>query len=104
MADRARAKSSGFYRTIVKFSANFRAQPASRHSARILAAFPDAAAACRRRIENGLKANLKEANKARVILPNLPWPIQMRPGEDGSLWTEFDARRYPMYTLIKIAL
>jgi hypothetical protein len=68
------------------------AQPAARHSAKILAALPDAAAAYRRQIEKGLEANPREANKARVILRDLLGPIQMCPGEDGSLWAEFDAR------------
>ena len=68
------------------------AQPAARDSAKILAALPNAAAAYKRQIEKGLEANPREANKARVILRDLLGPIQMCPGEDGSLWAEFDAR------------
>lgn len=62
------------------------------NSAKILAALPSAAAAYKRQIEKGLEANPREANKARVILRDLLGPIQMCPGEDGSLWAEFDAR------------
>lgn len=43
-------------------------------------------------IERGLKGAPREANKARVILRNLPGLIQMCLGEDGSLWAAFDAR------------
>ena len=68
------------------------AQPAARHSAKVLAALPNAAAAYKRQIEKGLEANPREANKARVILRDLLGPIQMCPGADGSLWAEFDAR------------
>lgn len=68
------------------------AQPAARQSAKILAALPNAAAAYKREIEQGLQANPREANKARVILRDLLGQIQMCPGEDGSLWAEFDAR------------
>jgi DNA invertase Pin-like site-specific DNA recombinase len=68
------------------------AQPAARHSAKILAALPNAAAAYKRQIERGLDANPREASKARAILRDLLGPIQMCPGEDGSLWAEFDAR------------
>ena len=68
------------------------AQPAARDSAKILAALPNAAAAYKRQIEKGLEANPREANKARVILRDSLGPIQMCPGEDGSLWAKFDAR------------
>jgi len=53
---------------------------------------PSMVAAYKRQIEKGLEANPREANKARVILRDLLGPIQMCPGEDGSLWAEFDAR------------
>jgi hypothetical protein len=68
------------------------AQPVARHSAKINAALPRAAAAYRKQIEKGLEVNPREANKARVILRDLLGPIQMRPEPDGSLWAEFDAR------------
>jgi hypothetical protein len=68
------------------------AQPVARHSAKIIAALPRAAAAYRKQIEKGLEVNPREANKARVILRDLLGPIQMRPEPDGSLWAEFYAR------------
>ncbi len=67
------------------------AQPETRHSAKIIAALPKAAAAYRQQIERGLDNNPREANKARVILKELLGPIQMCPGPDGSLWAEFYA-------------
>ena len=67
-------------------------QLAARDSAKILAALPKAAAAYKRQIEKGLEADRREANKAGAILRDLLGPIQMCPGEDGSLWAEFDAR------------
>ena len=68
------------------------ARPEAHNSAKIIAALPEAAEAYRQQFERGLDDNPREAIKARVILNDLPGPIQMCPGPDGSLWVEFYAR------------
>ncbi len=67
-------------------------QPEAHDSAKIITALPNAAEAYRQQIERRLDDNPRDANKARVILNDLPGPIQMCPGPDGSLWAEFYAR------------
>ena len=46
----------------------------------------------RQQIERGLDNDPVEAAKARVILRDLLGPIQMCPGEDGSLWAQYHTR------------
>ena len=68
------------------------AQPAARHSAKILTMLPKAARAYRQQIEQGLDNDPRAAAKARVILRDLLGPIQMCPGKDGSLWAQYHTR------------
>ncbi len=68
------------------------AQPAARQSAKILTMLPKAAKAYRQQIERGLDNDPREAAKARVILRDLLGPIQMCPGQDGSLWAQYHTR------------
>ena len=68
------------------------AQPAAKRTAKILTAMPKAAQAYRQQIELGLDGDSREAAKARVILRDLLGPIQMCPGEDGSLWAQYHTR------------
>lgn len=53
---------------------------------------PKAARAYRDQIERGLDDNPREAAKARFILRDLLGPIQMCPGQDGSLWAQYHTR------------
>jgi hypothetical protein len=68
------------------------AQPAARQSAKILTMLPKAAEAYRKQIEKGLDNDPRAAAKARVILRDLLGPIQMCPGQDGSLWAQYHTR------------
>ena len=68
------------------------ATPAARQSAKILTAVPKAARAYRRQIAKGLEGDAQEAAKARVILRDLLGPVELCPGEDGSLWAEYRTR------------
>ena len=66
-----------------------RAQPEARATAKILAMLPKATAAYRRHISKGLNGDVRAALKARVILRDLPGPISLEPGEDGSPWANY---------------
>ena len=68
------------------------AQPAGRQSAKILTMLPKAAEAYRQQIERGLDDDPREAAKARVLLRDLLGPIQLCPGQDGSLWAQYHTR------------
>ena len=67
------------------------ALPAPCH-AMILTMLPKAAEAYRQQIERGLDNDPREAAKARVILRDLLGPIQLCPGQDGSLWAQCHTR------------
>lgn len=68
------------------------AQPAARHSAKILTMLPTGAQAHRKQIERGLDDDPRAAAKARVILRDLLGPIQMCAGKDGSLRAQYHTR------------
>jgi len=68
------------------------AQPAVRQSAKIRTMLPKAAQAYRQQIEWGLDNDPRAAAKARVILRDLLGLIRMCPGQDGSLWAQYDTR------------
>ena len=68
------------------------ATPAARQSAKILTAVPKAARDYRQQIAKGLEGDAREAAKARIILRDLLGPVELCPGEDGSLWAEYRTR------------
>ena len=65
------------------------AQPTARHTAKIVAMIPKAAAAYREAIEAGLDGDPRAALKARVILRDLLGPVTLEPGRKGELWATY---------------
>jgi hypothetical protein len=66
-------------------------QPETKHSAKVLAALPKAAALYWQQIELGLDGDPRAAAKARVILRQLfGGKVTLAPGPDNGLWAEFE--------------